>query len=72
MEDFDQPGLPVDMVHVLCVLTATSSFVPAKTPLSLGRPRWGLTRVLLGLEAEVTRVPSTLCYIGLVGAWGVP
>eukprot|EP00913_Durusdinium_trenchii_P031635 g29624.t1 len=58
MEDFDQPGLPVDMVHVLCVLTATSSFVPAKTPLSLGRPRWGLTRVLLGLEAEVTRVQN--------------
>ncbi|CAK9031780.1 unnamed protein product [Durusdinium trenchii] len=40
MEDFDQPGLPVDMVHVLCVLTATSSFVPAKTPLSETAHKW--------------------------------
>ena len=45
LDEFDQGSIPMDLLQVLCALTATSKHVPHKTPI----PETGLKPLGLAL-----------------------
>ena len=60
LDELAQVNLPVDLVHVLCVLAATSGHVPNKTPLSETAEKWFVqAEVLLRYEHEQNLVRHT-------------